>query len=110
MKTKLFGIVLLGALGTGSLFAQDGWRDRRDLRRDYAERNSEIRDIQRDRNKIAYDRWELRRDLREGNYRAAERERAEIRGEYRDLNRDYRDVYRENRDIRHDRYDSRWYR
>lgn len=110
MKTKLFGIVLLGALGTGSLFAQDGWRDRRDLRRDYAERNSEIRDIQRDRNKIAYDRWELRRDLREGNYRAAERERAEIRGEYRDLNRDYRDVYRDNRDIRHDRYDSRWYR
>jgi septal ring factor EnvC (AmiA/AmiB activator) len=102
MKLKLFAMILL-ATATGTMFAQDGWRERRDLRRDYADRNADYRDIQRDKAKIAHDRWELREDLREGNYRAAAHERAELRREYRDLNADYADVHRDNRDIRRDR-------
>jgi hypothetical protein len=57
----------------------------------------------RDRQAIEHDRWELRRDLREGNYGAAARERAEIRARYRDLERDNRDVRRDQRDLYWDR-------
>jgi len=79
MKRTLAGILLLVGLGTGTVFAEDGWRDRRDIRRDEA--------------RIAQDRRELRRDLYNGNYRAARHERRELRGEYRDVNRDRRDLY-----------------
>ena len=103
MKLKLWGMVLLATMGTGTLFAQEGWRERRDLRRDYADRNADFRDIERDKAKIAHDRWELREALRYGNYRAAAHERAELRREYRDLSADYADVHRDNRDIRRDR-------
>jgi hypothetical protein len=61
------------------MFAEDGWRDRRDVRRDEA--------------KIANDRRELRCDLYYGNYRAARHERNELRHEYRDVNRDRRELY-----------------
>lgn len=103
MKTKLFGLILIAAMGTGTVLAQDGWRDRRDLGHDYADRNTDVRDIQQDQAKIAHDRWELRQDLREGNYRGAAHERAELNQEYRDVNRDRADVSRDNRDIGHDR-------
>jgi hypothetical protein len=75
MKRTIAGILFLLALGTGTMFADDGyWRDRRDIRRDET--------------KIAQDRRELRRDVYYGNYRAARHERQELRLEYRDLNRD----------------------
>jgi hypothetical protein len=75
MKRTIAGILFLLALGTGTMFADDGyWRDRRDIRRDET--------------KIAQDRRELRRDVYYGNYRAARHERQELRREYRDLNRD----------------------
>jgi hypothetical protein len=79
MKRMIAGVVLLLGLGAGTMFAEDGWRDRRDIRHDEA--------------KIARDRCELRRDLYNGNYRAARHERAELRHEYRDVNRDRRDLY-----------------
>ena len=85
MKRVLIGTFLIGIMGMGTALAQDGWGDR------YRDRQ----DIRRDEAQIEHDRWELRRDLREGRYGAAERERAEIRARYRDLNRDRRDLYRD---------------
>jgi len=79
MKRTVAGILLLIGMGAGTMFAEDGWRDRRDIRRDEA--------------KIAHDRRELRRDLYYGDYRAARHERNELRHEYRDVNRDRRDLY-----------------
>jgi hypothetical protein len=79
MKRKIAGVLLLMGLGAGTMFADDGWRDRRD--------------IQRDECRIAHDRHELRRDLYTGRYGAARHERRELNHEYRDLNRDRRDLY-----------------
>ena len=79
MKRMIAGVLLLIGLGAGTMFAEDGWRDRRDIRHDEA--------------KIARDRRELRRDLYHRNYAAARHERRELRSEYRDLNRDRRDSY-----------------
>jgi hypothetical protein len=79
MKRTLAGVLLLIGLGAGTMFAEDGWRDRRDIQHDEA--------------RIARDRQELRRDLYYGNYRAARHERRELDREYRDLNRDRRDLY-----------------
>jgi hypothetical protein len=79
MKRMIAGGLLLIGLGAGTMFAEDGYRRERDIRRDEA--------------KIAHDRWELRRDLYYGNYAAARHERKELRREYRDLNRDRRDLY-----------------
>jgi hypothetical protein len=79
MKRAIVGVLLLMGLGAGTLFAEDGWRVRRDIRHDEA--------------KIAHDRRELRRDLYYGDYRAARHERRELRREYRDLNRDRRELY-----------------
>lgn len=79
MKRTIAGVLLVLGLGAGTMFADDGWRERRDIRRDEA--------------KIAYDRRELRRDLYRGDYRAAREERRELRREYRDVNRDRRDMY-----------------
>jgi len=79
MKRAIAGVLLLIGLAAGTVFAEDGWRDRRDIRRDEA--------------KIARDRRELRRDLYYGNYAAARHERKELRREYRDLDRDRRDLY-----------------
>jgi hypothetical protein len=53
MKRMIAGVLLLVGLGAGTMFAEDGWRDRRDIRRDQA--------------KIAHDRRELRSDLYHGN-------------------------------------------
>lgn len=56
------------------MFAQDGyWRGR---------------DVGRDEARIARDRRELRRDLYDGNYRGARRERRELHRDYRDLHHD----------------------
>ena len=64
MKRALTGLMFMVFMGAGSMVAQDGYYHReRDLRRDYADRNADIRDIRRDEAKIAHDRWELRRDL-----------------------------------------------
>jgi hypothetical protein len=79
MKRTIAGILLLIGLGAGTMFAEDGWRVRRDIRRDEA--------------KIAHDRRELRRALYRGDYAAARHERRELRREYHDLNRDRRDLY-----------------
>ncbi len=80
MKRMLAGVLMVMALGAGTMFADNGyWRDRRDIRRDDA--------------KIVRDRRELRRDLYYGNYRAARHERRELRREYRDLNQDRRDLH-----------------
>jgi hypothetical protein len=78
MKRTISGVLLLVGLSVGTMFAEDGWRERRDIRRDEA--------------KIAHDRRELRRDLRNGDYRAARHERRELRREYRDVNRDRREM------------------
>jgi hypothetical protein len=74
MKRTIAGVLLMLGLGAGTMFADDGWRDRRDIRHD------EVR--------IAHDRRELRRDLYEGKYRAARHERRDIRRTERDIARD----------------------
>jgi len=74
MKRTIAGILLLLTLGAGSLFAEDGYWRRRDVRRDEG--------------RIARDHRELRRDLYYGNYRAARHERRELRRDYRDLHND----------------------
>lgn len=83
MKRMMTGVLLLIGLGAGTMFAEDGYRRERDIRRDEA--------------KIARDRWELRRALYYGNYAAAQHERKELRREYRDPDRDRRDVYGDRR-------------
>jgi hypothetical protein len=80
---RMIGVLLLIGLGAGTMFAEDGYRRERDIRRDEA--------------KIARDRWELRRTLYYGNYAAAQHERKELRREYRDLDRDRRDLYGDRR-------------
>ena len=79
MKRMIAGVLLLIGLGAGTMFAEDGWRDRRDIRHDEA--------------RIAHERRELRRDLYYRTYAAARHERRELRREYRDWNRDRRDLY-----------------
>jgi hypothetical protein len=80
MKRTIAGVLLVMALGVGTMFASDGyWHDRRDIRRDDA--------------RIAHDRHELRRDLYYGNYGAARHERRKLRRDYRDLNQDRHDLY-----------------
>jgi hypothetical protein len=79
MKRMIAGVLLLIGLGAGTMFAEDGWRDRRAIRHDEA--------------RIAHDRRELRRDLYYGNYAAARHERKELRCEYRDWTRDRRNLY-----------------
>ncbi len=74
MKRTIAGVLLMLGLGAGTMFADDGWRERRDIRHD------EVR--------IAHDRHELRRDLYEGIYRAARHERRDIRRTERDIARD----------------------
>jgi hypothetical protein len=69
--------LLLVGMSAGTMFASDGGL-RRDIRHDDA--------------KIAHDRRELRRDFRNGDYRAARHERRELRREYRDVNRDRREL------------------
>jgi hypothetical protein len=49
MKRMMTGVLLLIGLGAGTMFAEDGYRRERDIRRDEA--------------KIARDRWEPRRAL-----------------------------------------------
>jgi hypothetical protein len=83
MKRTIAGVLLLVGLGAGTMFAEDGWRDRRDIRHDDA--------------RIVQDRREVRRDRYEGDYRAARQERREVRRDYRDLNHDRRDFYRDRR-------------
>ncbi len=78
MKRTIAGVLLLMGMGVETMFADDGWRVRRDIRHDEA--------------KIAHDKWEVRRDLDRGDYRAARHERKELRREYRDLNRDRGEV------------------
>jgi len=34
MKRTIAGVLLVLGLGAGTMFADDGWRDRRDIRRD----------------------------------------------------------------------------
>jgi len=80
MKRMIAGLLLLIGLGTGTMFAEDGW-SRRDIRRDETER------------RIAHDRSERRRDLYVGNYAGARHEKRQIRHAYHDLNRDRRDLY-----------------
>jgi len=79
MKRTIAGVLLLVGLGAGTMFAEDGWHDRRNIRHDEA--------------RITQDRRELRRDLYCGEYGAARQERRELRREYRDVNRDRRDLY-----------------
>ncbi|HVI07802.1 MAG TPA: hypothetical protein VND65_05860 [Candidatus Binatia bacterium] len=79
MKRTIAGVLLLLGLGAGTMFADD-----RGLRRD----------MRHDEAKIAHDRWELRRDMDRGNYRAARHERRELRREYRDLRQDQHAYWR----------------
>ena len=65
----------------GDYVRHDEYRGCRDRRGIYS-------DIRRDESELEHDRWELRQLEREGNYRAAEREREEMRERYRDIQRD----------------------
>ena len=111
MKGTVLGILLFAFAGTGSLMAQNrDWRSHRDnnwrrvdhgrhdYQRDCRDRRADYRDIRRDERELAHDRWELRHYLREGNYRAAQREREEMRERERDIYRDRREVRRARRD------------
>ena len=82
MKRAIAGVLLLVAMSVAPALAWDGDRGLR-------------RDIHHDEARIAHDRHELRRDLRNGNYAAARHERRELRREYRDVNRDRRQLYRD---------------
>ncbi len=77
MKRAIAGILLLVGMGVAPAFAEGN----RGLNRD----------IRHDERKIDQDRRELRRDIYNGNYRAARHERRELRREYRDINRDRRE-------------------
>jgi hypothetical protein len=79
MKRTIAGMLLMLGLSAGTLFAEDGWRDRRHFRNDEA--------------RIQNDQRELQRDQYYGNYAAAEHERRELRNEYRDVDRDRRESY-----------------
>ncbi|MGA8437811.1 MAG: hypothetical protein WB762_31200 [Candidatus Sulfotelmatobacter sp.] len=79
MKRTIAGVLLLIGLSTGTMFADDGWRDRRDIRHD------EVR--------IAQDRRDPRHDLHCGDYGAVRHEQRELRREYREVNRERRDLY-----------------
>jgi len=46
------------------------------------------RDMRQDERAIEHDKWEIREDMRRGDYRAAQREREELRERERDLYRD----------------------
>ncbi len=74
MKRTIAGVLLVMALGAGTMFADDGYSRGRRVRRDEA--------------RIAHDRRELRRDNYYGNYRAARHERRELRRDYRELRQD----------------------
>jgi hypothetical protein len=74
MKRTIAGVLLVMALGAGTMFADDGYWRGRGVRRDEA--------------RIAHDRRELRRDEYHGNYRGARYERRELRRDYRELRRD----------------------
>ena len=74
MKRTIAGILLVMALGAGTMFADDGYWRGREVRRDEA--------------RIAHDRRELRRDEYRGNYGAARRERRDLRRDYRELHHD----------------------
>jgi len=78
MKRTIVGVLLLLGMSVGTVFAEDGWGERRDIRHDQA--------------KIAHDRQELRRDVERGDYRAARHERKELQRRYRDVNRDRREM------------------
>ncbi len=53
MTFKLMGALLIAAMGTGTMLAQDaGWRRGRDLGHDYADRRADLRDIQQDKSYI----------------------------------------------------------
>ena len=80
MKRALAGILLLAGISVAPALAWDGDRGLR-------------RDIHHDEARIAHDRWELRRDLYYGDYRAAHRERREIQREERDLHHDRPELY-----------------
>jgi hypothetical protein len=88
MKSRIVRFVLtaVGVVGLAAAPAAFGG----DFRQDY-------RQLERRNADIRHDRAELHRDLEEGRYRRAARERA-------DLNRDYRERERQVRDIRHDYY------
>ena len=77
MKRAITGILLMVGMAIAPALASD-----RGLHRD----------VRQDQRKIAHDRRELRRDVRNGNYAAARHERRELRGEYRDVNRDRRQL------------------
>jgi len=82
MKRAIAGILLLVGMGVAPALAWDG-------------DHGLHRDIRHDRAKIAYDRHELRRDLRNGNYAGVREERRELRHEYRGLSRDRVEQYRD---------------
>jgi len=100
MKGTLLTLALLVFAGSSSLMAQNGyqWGNRahgwqranqghhydRYRGRDY----DRYRDIHQDERAIEHDKWEIRDDLRRGDYRAAQREREEMRERERDLYRD----------------------
>jgi hypothetical protein len=74
MKRTIAGVLLVMALGAGTMFADDGYGRGRAVRRDEA--------------RIAHDRRELRRDDYYGNYRGARHEGRELHRDYRELRQD----------------------
>ena len=100
MKGTLLTVALLVFAGSTSLMAQNGhgWgaRDHGWQRANHGHHNDRYRngdydrsrDIRQDEREIDHDRWEIRDDLRRGDYRAANREREEMRKRERDVYRD----------------------
>ena len=79
MKRTIAGMVLLIGLGAGTLFAEDNYRhDRRGVNRDEAS--------------VSNERRESRREVYDGYYAAAPRERREARSQDRDRDRDRREI------------------
>jgi hypothetical protein len=105
MKGTLLTVALLVFAGSTSAMAQKSYKwVNRDHGRQWAThghhydryRGSDYdryRDMHQDERAIEHDKWEIRDDIRHGDYRAARREREELRERERDLYRDRRGSY-----------------
>lgn len=102
MKATLLTVALLVCAGSTSAMAQKGhgWANhdhgwQRANRGHHYDRYRDsdydrYRDMRQDERAIEHDKWEIREDIRRGDYAAARREREELHERERDLHHDRR--------------------
>ena len=107
MKLKLMPLFLLAG---GSLFAQDyydgdRYEQRRDLHEDYRDIGHDYAQLNRLRNDVARDQYQLDRAWQRGDERAAGRIARDLARDQRSLDALQADINRDHRDIREDHRD-----